>query len=73
MPQRKPGIVYDLGNGKFGIAYHEDQKNELIAKGKVLVHVFYDRLCTEQVMDMYQKPYRTLKEAGKIKPIGRSD
>jgi hypothetical protein len=70
---KQPGVIYDLGNGKYGIAYNKDQQNQFMEKGKVYVHVFYDPQCTEPVRDSNKLPYKTLKAASQIKRIGLTD
>jgi hypothetical protein len=70
---RNSGIIYDLGNGKYGIAYNSEQREEFFAAGKVYVQVFDDELCTQPVLDQHNRPYKTLKQIKLIKQIGYND
>ena len=73
MPKNS-GIIYDLGDGRFGLAIHKEQHDSFLKINKVYLHVFTDRLCTKPETDPKTgKKYVTLKHISTIKPIGFSD
>lgn len=71
---KQSGIIYDLGNDRFGKAIHIEQHKEFTDFKKVYLHVFTDRLCTIAEKDPATgKDYVTLKHRSKIKAIGYCD
>lgn len=70
---KNSGIIYDLGNNRFGLAIHSEQAPEFSNYKKVYLHVFTDRLCTKPELDPSGKKYVTLKNISQIKAIGFSD
>lgn len=46
-----PGIIYQIPNGKYAIAYKSKQQQELLHNRKVILCVFEDELCTKPVME----------------------
>lgn len=71
---KNSGIIYDLGNNRYGLAIHSEQAPEFKNCKKVYLHVFTDRLCTQSELDPKNgKKYVTLKNISQIKPIGFSD
>ena len=71
---KNSGIIYDLGNERYGLAIHSEQQENFKKFEKVLLHVFTDRLCTKPEIDpKNQKNYVTLKHIKQIKAIGFSD
>lgn len=72
--RKKSGIIYDLGEGRFGLAIHNEQHEAFTKYGKVYLHCFTDRLCTIPEVDPATgKKYVTLKQKQLIKAIGFSD
>jgi len=71
---KNSGIIYDLGNNRYGLAIHSEQAREFSDYKKVYLHVFTDRLCTIPELDPKTgKKYVTLKNISTIKAIGYSD
>lgn len=71
---KNSGIIYDLGNGRHGLAIHSEQAPEFKKYKKVYLHVFTDPLCTQPELDPKSgKKYVTLKNISQIKAIGFSD
>lgn len=71
---KNSGIIYDLGEGRYGLAIHSEQHEAFSNYNKVYMHVFLDRLCTVPEKDPKNgKNYVTLKHITKIKQIGFSD
>jgi len=71
---KNSGIIYDLGDNRFGLAIHTEQHENFTRYNKVYLHIFKDRLCTDPVKDeITGKKYVTLKHVSQIKPIGFSD
>jgi hypothetical protein len=71
---KNSGIIYDLGNNRYGLAIHSEQKPEFSNFKRVYLHVFTDSLCTKPELDPKNgKKYVTLKHISQIKAIGFSD
>jgi hypothetical protein len=71
---KNSGIIYDLGDSRFGLAIHSEQHENFTRFNKVYLHIFTDRLCTiPQIDDVTGKKYVTLKHSSKIKAIGFAD
>jgi len=71
---KKSGIIYDLQDGRFGLAINSEQHENFSRFNKVYLHIFNDRFCTDpQIDETTGKKYVTLKNASTIKPIGFSD
>jgi len=71
---KRSGIIYDLGNDRYGLAIHAEQDESFIRMKKVYLHVFTDRLCTISELDLVNgKKIGTLKSKSLIKAIGYSD
>lgn len=71
---RRPGKIYDLGAGRYGLAYNDEQHMEFRSYRKVYLHVFLDPLCTKPETDPATgKKYVTLKNIETIEFIGYSD
>lgn len=71
--KKKSGIIYDLGNNRYGLAIHSEQHASFLKMKKVFVHVFKDRFCQEAELDEMCKEVSTLKNISNIKAIGFSD
>lgn len=68
------GIIYDLQNGKYGLALNKDQHENFKKYGKVFLHVYLDKHCTiPETCIKTGKKYVTLKNITTIKAIGFSD
>ena len=68
------GIIYDIGNGRFGVAIHSEQHENFSKYNKVYLHVYTDRLCTKPELEPGTgKKYVTLKHISQIKQIGFAD
>lgn len=66
--------MYQLPNGKFGIAYRKEQHQSFIKIKKVYIHVFQDRICTKPDCDpITGKKYVGLYLIEKLKLIGFID
>lgn len=71
---KNSGIIYDLGDNRFGLAIHSEQHENFTRYSKVYLHIFKDRLCTNPEKDETTgKTYVTLKHVSKIKAIGFAD
>lgn len=71
---KQSGIIYDIGNDRFGKAIHKEQHEDFTKFGKVYIHVYTDRLCTSPEKDpVTGKSFVTLKHHSKIKAIGFCD
>ena len=71
---KNPGIIYDLGDGKYGLALNKDQKPEFKNYGKVFMRQFTDILCTIKHTDPATgKQYVTLKHITEIRQVGFQD
>lgn len=71
---KNSGIIYDLADGRFGLAIHSEQHEAFSRHNKVYLHIFTDTLCTvPQVDEVTGKKYVTLKHTSKVKAIGFSD
>lgn len=71
---KQSGIIYDLGDGRYGLAIHSEQHENFTRYSKVYLHIFNDQMCTDpQIEESSGKKYVTLKHISKIKPIGFSD
>lgn len=77
MPRSKvkqtSGIIYDLLNGSFGLALHNEQHDDCVRYNKAKVHIFTDALCTIPKTDPGGRKLIGLKDKSKIKAIGFSD
>ena len=67
------GIIYDLSNGRYGIAIHSEQEESFIKIKKVFLHIYTDRFCTVPELDPAGRKVVTLKSKSLIKAIGYSD
>lgn len=71
---KNSGIIYDLGENRYGVAIHSEQDPVFVKYKKVFLHVYMDRLCTVPELDpVTGKKYVTLKDLSTIKAIGYSD
>lgn len=71
---KKSGVIYDLGNTRYGLAIHAEQHETVKKLNKVIVHVFTDRFCTKPEMNENTgKKYVALKSISQLKVIGFSD
>lgn len=70
---KNSGIIYELGNNRYGLAIHSEQNETFIKMKKVFVHVFTDIWCTIPELDSTGKKISTLKSKSLIKAIGLSD
>lgn len=71
---KNPGIIYDLGNNRYGIAYNKEQVPEFKKYNKVYLHVYTDLACTIPETDLKSgKKIVTLKHITTIKRIGFTD
>lgn len=71
---KRSGIIYDLGEGRYGIAYNDEQFEAFAKFKKVYLHVYTDRLCTIPELNPDNgKKYVTLKHISTIKQIGFCD
>jgi len=71
---KNSGIIYEIGDNRFGLAIHSEQHDNFARFNKVYLHVFTDKLCTVPELDPATgKKYVTLKHTSKIKAIGFSD
>lgn len=69
--EKNPGIIYDLGGGKYGLALHKDQKPEFKLYGKVFMREYTDILCTIKHTDPETgKHYVTLKHITELRQVG---
>jgi hypothetical protein len=74
MMSENSGIIYDLGEGRFGVAIHKEQVPAFKDFKKVYLHVYLDRDCSIPERNPTDgKKYVTLKHISKIKPIGFQD
>lgn len=74
MSRKNPGIIYEISPGRFGLAYHREQRKQFAEKGQVFVHVFTDMLCTiPELHPVTEENYSTLKHISKLKKIGYAD
>lgn len=69
----RSGYIYELGENRFGLAFHKEQNRQLIEKNKVLIHVFSDELCTKPELNEAGQEKKVLKDISKLKCIGFSD
>lgn len=68
------GIIYDLGEGRYGVALNREQLPEFKDCKRVYLHVYLDKECTIPEKDPKNgKKYVTLKHITKIKKIGFQD
>lgn len=71
---KNPGIIYDLGENRWGVAYNKEQHENFTRFNRVYLHVFLDAECTKPEKDPGNgKDYVTLKHNTKIKPVGFID
>lgn len=68
----KGGVIFEMVDNRFGIGYYKDQRPEFTEKGKVFLHTFKDRKCTEPEM-VDGKPHTTLKSWHLLTIIGYVD
>lgn len=66
----KSGYVYELGEGRYGIAFHNEQHEQIVSKGKALLHVFSDQLCINPELNESGQEKKILKDISKLKFIG---
>lgn len=72
MRNKRSGIIYDLGEGRYGLAIHSEQHRDF--GERIYMHVFLDPLCTIPELDPKSgKKYVTLKHSTLIIQIGFSD
>lgn len=71
---RNPGYIFELPDGLFAIAYHNEQEQKFFDLGKYLIHVCRDIHCCEPVIDpVTKKPKKILKSKDLLKFIGFND
>lgn len=71
---KNPGIIYDLGNKRYGIAYQKEQHENFLQFNKIYLHVFVDAECTKPEIDPKNgKKVVTLKNIITVKQIGFVD
>lgn len=68
---KNPGLLFDLQDGRFGIAYNNEQAKEFGAR--YYVRLFKDQLCNEQIKDAAGNHKGCLKSKDKLKFIGFVD
>lgn len=74
MAKETAGIIYDLGEGRYGVALHKEQAPEFSKYKKVYLHVYLDRACIIPEKDPKDgRKYVTLKHISTIKQIGFQD
>lgn len=67
---KQSGIIYDLGNERYGLAINSEQVKAFSQFNRVFLHVFLDSECTRPELDPQTgKKYVTLKHISKIKQI----
>lgn len=72
--KKGPGIIYDLGKGRYGVAINSEQHSSFTNYNKVYLHVFIDAKCTIPEIDPENgKKYVTLKNISEIIKIGFTD
>lgn len=74
MAKETAGIIYDIGNGKYGLALNKDQKPEFKRYGKVFLRQYQDIMC--QIPDRdpeTDKQFVTLKHINQIRQVGFVD
>lgn len=62
------GKIFKTNKGEYALAIYSEQYKAVKELGKVLVHLFKDKFCTEPIGE---KP--VLKQLDKLKLIGFSD
>ena len=70
---KRSGIIYDLGNNRYGLAIHSEQDKSFARIKKVFLHVFTNKICNIPELDASGKKVVTLKNKSLIKAIGNSD
>jgi hypothetical protein len=71
---KNPGIIYDIGNGEYGLALHSEQKPAFKNYGKVFMRVYQDILCTIPATHPDNgKKLITLKHITEIRQVGYQD
>ena len=74
MVKESPGIIYDIGNGEYGLALHKDQVPEFKRYGKVFMRLYTDILCTIPKTDPESgKKLVALKHITEIRQVGFQD
>lgn len=68
---RRPGILYALQDGRFAIAFHDEQKKAFISRAKVVINIC-DKDFQIQLNEQ-GKLKKVLKDISKLKIIGRVD
>lgn len=71
MARGNPGILYKTQKGFWAIAYHKEQEQEFIKRGKVYVHIHTPEL--QPVLDESGKPTKGLMAKEKLTRIGFVD
>jgi hypothetical protein len=70
----RSGIIYDIGEDRFGLAIYSEQQDRFALHKKVYLHVFKDRLCMiPEINPDTNKERAILKDISKIKAIGFAD
>ena len=68
------GIIYDMGNGEFGLALNKDQHPNFSNYGKVFLVVFFDSSCQIPKTDPVSgKKIVSLKHITELRQIGFQD
>lgn len=71
---KNPGIIYDIGNGKYGLALNKEQKPEYKTHGRIFMHVYEDILCTKEATDAESgKKLISVKHINEIRQVGYQD
>lgn len=70
---KNPGLIFDLGGGRFGLSINREQNAKWILQGKAMIHVFTDRELSTPELDGNGKPKKVLKDITKMKHIGFQD
>jgi hypothetical protein len=74
MAKQGKGIIYDLGNGKYGLALYNDQKPAFTNYSKVFMKVYKDAQCTiPDIHPVSGKKFVSVKHVSELKQIGFSD
>lgn len=71
---KNPGIIYDLGDGRYGLALDKEQVPALKIHGKVFMRVYTDILCTiKRTEPETGRQYTSVKHITQLRQIGYQD
>ena len=71
---KNPGIIYDIGNGKYGLALNKDQHPQFKSYGKVFMRMYEDIMCTKECIDVKSgKKLISVKHINEIRQVGYQD